>query len=114
MDQSKLDFTDIGLFLNVESTHCRYQKCPANQKCVVTLSPTVSASYNIPTGYMGFKKEEKCYCDDGTEGNLFLYHLKIRVPEKVNSYWFVFWEAKTISIRFVWESVIQNVIKSNM
>ena len=55
--------------MSVASTVCARKKCPTNQKCVVTLVATEeSAAYNVRSGYMGFRREEKCYCDDGTQG----------------------------------------------
>lgn len=71
----KLEFAEapIGLFLSVESTECsrvRAHTCPTSQKCVVTLIPMESVSYDIPVGYMGVKREERCYCEDGTQGSV--------------------------------------------
>ena len=73
LSMSKLDFAEqpLGLLLSVESTECgneRARSCPSTQKCMVTLLPVESVSYDIPVGYMGVKREERCYCEDGSEG----------------------------------------------
>ena len=55
--------------VSVRKTECQSKKCPENQKCVVTFTqkdPIVSLY--LPSGYMFFKREEKCYCSDGSEG----------------------------------------------
>lgn len=68
LQQSRLDFIDLGLDLSVGETTCRHQRCSSSQTCVLTNTPEESVSYNIPAGYMAFKQEEKCFCDDGSEG----------------------------------------------
>ena len=75
---SKLDFTEdpLNLLLSVESTKCgsvRARACPSTHKCMVTLVAVESVSYDIPVGYMGVKREERCYCEDGSEGEYFYY-----------------------------------------
>lgn len=69
IESSKSDFEQLGMKVSVRKTECQSRKCPENQKCVVTFTPKDPiVSLYLPSGYMSFKSEEKCYCSDGSEG----------------------------------------------
>ena len=72
MESSKSDFEQLDFNVSVRTTECT-KKCPDNQKCVITMTPKDPiVSLHLPSGYMSFKTEDKCYCSDGAEG-MFVY-----------------------------------------
>ncbi|XP_066917747.1 protocadherin Fat 1-like [Clytia hemisphaerica] len=69
IENSRSDFQQLDLQVSVSNTECQSTKCPTNQQCVVTLTPKAPiVSLFLPTGYMSFVSQEKCYCSDGSEG----------------------------------------------
>lgn len=71
VENSANKFGTIGLDVTVGGTKCVKTTCPEKQKCVVTFTPSNEiVSLYVPTGYMRYKQDEKCYCPDGAEGKI--------------------------------------------
>lgn len=68
MINSKARFDDIAINIYVSEAECSTKTCPTSQTCAVTLTPKEEIiSLYTPSGYMTFKRDEKCYCSDWSE-----------------------------------------------